>query len=98
VATRPYVHATQQPDVSPAIAAAWEAGNAVPANGRTASTTKQYGRADLAHHALRHLPQLVAQRSRSGSASRPIQPYPASFGDPNDADHDGVACEYGCKN
>jgi hypothetical protein len=33
-----------------------------------------------------------------GSASRPIQPYPASPGDPNDADHDGVACEYGCKN
>lgn len=33
-----------------------------------------------------------------GSASRPIQPYPAFGSDPNDADGDGVACEYGCKN
>jgi hypothetical protein len=33
-----------------------------------------------------------------GSPSRPIQPYPATPGDPNDRDGDGVACEYGCKN
>ena len=33
-----------------------------------------------------------------GSSSRPIQPYPALPGDPNDRDGDGVACEYGCKN
>jgi hypothetical protein len=32
-----------------------------------------------------------------GSSSRPIQPYPALPGDPNDRDGDGVACEYGCK-
>lgn len=35
---------------------------------------------------------------RPGSATRPIQSYPATWGDPNDADGDGVACEYGCKN
>jgi hypothetical protein len=33
-----------------------------------------------------------------GSSDRPIQPYPAPPGDPNDRDGDGVACEYGCKN
>jgi hypothetical protein len=33
-----------------------------------------------------------------GSPSRPIQPYPAPPGDPNDRDGDGVACEYGCQN
>ena len=33
-----------------------------------------------------------------GSASRPIQPYSAFGSDPNDADGDGVACEYGCRN
>lgn len=33
-----------------------------------------------------------------GSATRPIQPYQAFGNDPNDADVDGVSCEYGCKN
>jgi hypothetical protein len=32
-----------------------------------------------------------------GCTDRPIQPYPAPPGDPNDRDGDGVACEYGCK-
>ncbi len=34
----------------------------------------------------------------SNDPSRPIQPYPAAPGDPNDRDGDGVACEFGCKN
>jgi excalibur calcium-binding domain-containing protein len=34
----------------------------------------------------------------SSDPDRPIQPGPAFPGDPNDADGDGVACEYGCKN
>jgi hypothetical protein len=34
----------------------------------------------------------------SSDPDRPIQPYPAPPGDPNDRDGDGVACEYGCKN
>jgi excalibur calcium-binding domain-containing protein len=33
-----------------------------------------------------------------GCTDRPVQPYPAPPGDPNDRDGDGVACEYGCKN
>jgi hypothetical protein len=35
---------------------------------------------------------------RGPSSPRPIQPYPALPGDPNDRDHDGLACDYGCKN
>jgi hypothetical protein len=32
------------------------------------------------------------------SRPRPIQPYPAWPGDPNDRDHDGRSCESGCIN
>jgi hypothetical protein len=35
---------------------------------------------------------------RGPSSPRPIQPYPALPGDPNDRDHDGRACESGCSN
>jgi hypothetical protein len=35
---------------------------------------------------------------RGPSSPRPIQPYPALPGDPNDRDHDGRACESGCIN
>jgi hypothetical protein len=35
---------------------------------------------------------------RAPSSPRPIQPYPALPGDPNDRDHDGRACESGCIN
>ena len=37
-------------------------------------------------------------RSWSPSSPRPIQPYPAWPGDPNDRDHDGRSCESGCIN
>jgi hypothetical protein len=33
-----------------------------------------------------------------GGSARPVPPYLAAPGDPNDRDHDGLACEYGCKN
>jgi hypothetical protein len=35
---------------------------------------------------------------RGPSSPRPIQPYPALPGDPNDRDHVGRACESGCIN
>jgi hypothetical protein len=35
---------------------------------------------------------------RGPSSPRPIPPYPALPGDPNDRDHDGRACESGCIN
>ena len=54
--------------------------------------------ADLADDAVRDLRPSWPNDPGPGSATRPIQPYQAFGNDPNDADVDGVSCEYGCKN